>query len=234
MQGDLRGLHLEREVHPVNKIAKRAYAVIAQADGVHLDGSMGQGNLKIFDAHILRVAHHLQAEFFQLEAGVGFGHAQAFDGCVDAVAPDGFQGDARNDVVQRDVVGVEFPRGFLFGKHIVGQGPPPDEQGVDAQIQVGIGGFFFFRLEGVHDELEIGGILRRLFIQPDSKAEQLDVADGNLSFQQGQEVEFGRQAGHPQHLFPGQVFHIQVVDDDAVEESHVDLPYAQFAPQHGA
>ena len=230
---DARRLHPERKVHFPHKVLEGAQAIVAKPDGVCLEGTVRQVDFKVLDAHAFVIAYDLQAELVQVEAGVGLDDAEALDGSIDGVVAQGLQGDAGYDVVQGNVLGVELARSLFFRKHVVGQPPPADEQGVDAQVQVRLLRFFLTGLESVHDELEVRGTFRCVLAQADVESEELYVADGDLSFQQGQEVELGRQAGHFQHVPAGEVVHFQVVDDDAVEEAEVDSSDAQFASQGG-
>ena len=135
----------------------------------------------------------------------------------------------RTDVTHFQVVGVEVSFRRRLVVLVVTDAGVADDKRVDAQVEGSLRGVVGG--QRVDDELEVGLSRRRLPVQVGVSTEELGRGDGYSAFCQWYEVDFGRQTGGTEHLLLLLVEDNDIVDDDTVQQSHVDAPHTDLSSQ---
>ena len=215
----------------MREILQGSQTVVIHTDGIETQRAARQFEAKAGYLNALVVANDFQAQFVEPERGRLLLETEALDGGIDGVVAEGLQGDVGDEIAEIDVLGIEASGCFGFGKHMIGKLSTTDEERVDAQVEMFLLGHRILGSKSVDEELEIGGRFRCLLFKIDVETEQLDVVDGHLALEKGNQVELGGQACGFEHFLAGTVVECEVVDHNAVQKADVDTADAETGAQ---
>ena len=193
------------------------------AQGVGFQMAVGQGDMEFGEQRSLLVGIQIERQPVELQSRL-LGKRDSLHTQVDLVVGEMVEHQVAAQVAQAQVIGVELPLGHGGVELVVGQRAVAHDERTDVQVERTARGVVL-RGKRVEYELEIGLAVGRGLVEAGFQTEQLGRGDGYAAFEQGGDVEFGREARGAQHRFVRLVENLHVIDDNAVEQPHVNMSY---------